>query len=111
MGKVAVSCREAGGQLMGIMPRAIADGGGEGDRTYDSVALDHPDTVFVASMHERKMMMAELADGGFVGLPGGLGTFEEVRATIFTLKDQNTELSIIGDGSRDLDGARNTPEA
>ncbi len=91
MGQVAVSCREAGGQLMGIMPRAIADGGGEGDRTYNSVALDHPDTVFVGSMHERKMMMAELADGGFVGLPGGLGTFEEVSASIFTPKYQNTE--------------------
>ncbi|HEX8247008.1 MAG TPA: TIGR00730 family Rossman fold protein, partial [Pyrinomonadaceae bacterium] len=30
----------------------------------------------VASMHERKAMMAELADG-FVAMPGGIGTFEE----------------------------------
>src|SRR5258708_37730978 len=91
MGQVAVSCREAGGQLMGIMPRAIADGGGEGDRTYNSVALDHPDTVFVGSMHERKMMMAELADGGVVGLPGGLGTFGGGGGSILSPKYQNTE--------------------
>ena len=92
MGLVAVSCREAGGQITGIMPRAIAEGGGEGDRTCESVAPDQPDTVLVLSMHERKMMMAEMADGGFVGLPGGLGTFEEVRELVFGLKDKDTEL-------------------
>ena len=36
-----------------------------------------PDLRVVKSMHERKALMAELADG-FIALPGGLGTFEEL---------------------------------
>lgn len=37
----------------------------------------HADKVIVESMHDRKIVMAERA-GGFVGLPGGFGTYEEV---------------------------------
>jgi uncharacterized protein (TIGR00730 family) len=35
-----------------------------------------PDLRVVKTMHERKALMAELADG-FIALPGGIGTFEE----------------------------------
>ncbi|KAF8334148.1 uncharacterized protein EI90DRAFT_3051243 [Cantharellus anzutake] len=82
MGRVAAACREAGGRVTGVVPRAIAEGGGEGDSVYNPISPDYPDTLFVGNMHERKMRMAELADGGFVGLPGGFGTFEEVLEAV-----------------------------
>lgn len=78
MGATSRACKAAGGKQVGIVPRAIAGAGGEGigngQRGYD------PDeTIFVESMHERKTLMAMKAGGGFVALPGGFGTFEEVR--------------------------------
>lgn len=39
------------------------------------------ETIVVSSMHERKVKMAERATGGFIGLPGGFGTFEEVSCS------------------------------
>lgn len=46
--------------------------------------LAHDDSVssqiVVDSMHERKVVMAKRV-GGFIGLPGGFGTFEEVRVS------------------------------
>lgn len=103
MGQVAGACREAGGQITGIMPRIIAEGKGD-----DPVAKDSSETVIVPTMHDRKKMMADLADGGFVGLPGGLGTFEEVGALRSTPRDGILNLSSIGAGSRDLDCPWNT---
>lgn len=69
MGALAEACRGAGGHVTGIIPdflerREIADH-----------AID--DLRVVGSMHERKTLMAELADG-FVALPGGIGTLEEL---------------------------------
>ncbi|NKF22156.1 TIGR00730 family Rossman fold protein [Solimonas marina] len=69
MGAVADAARDAGGEVIGVLPRALADR-----------ELAHPNLTqlhIVGSMHERKAMMAELSDG-FIALPGGIGTFEEL---------------------------------
>jgi len=69
MGAVADACRDAGGAVTGVIPWALRD------REIAHVGLD--DLRFVGSMHERKALMADLADG-FVALPGGVGTLEEL---------------------------------
>ncbi|HMG96175.1 MAG TPA: TIGR00730 family Rossman fold protein [Gemmatimonadaceae bacterium] len=56
------------GDIIGVIPRMLVD------REVANKALT--DLRIVGSMHERKAMMAELADG-FVALPGGIGTLEE----------------------------------
>jgi uncharacterized protein (TIGR00730 family) len=56
------------GDIIGIIPRMLVE------REVANRALT--DLRIVGSMHERKAMMAELADG-FVALPGGIGTLEE----------------------------------
>ena len=69
MGAVADAARAADGEVIGVIPQALVDR-----------ELAHPrlsDLRVVGSMHERKAVMAELADG-FIALPGGLGTFEEL---------------------------------
>jgi uncharacterized protein (TIGR00730 family) len=69
MGVVADAALAAGGEVVGVIPQALM-----------ARELGHPDVTelrVVGSMHERKATMAELADG-FVALPGGLGTFEEL---------------------------------
>ena len=67
MGAVADAALEAGGEVIGIIPRFLEE---------REVAHAGVDLRVVGSMHERKAMMAELADA-FVALPGGFGTFEE----------------------------------
>ncbi|MDC0667972.1 LOG family protein [Nannocystis radixulma] len=69
MGAVADAVMSDGGEVVGVMPRSLVDK----EIAHKAVA----DLRIVASMHERKALMAELADG-FVALPGGLGTFEEL---------------------------------
>ncbi|WP_323989270.1 TIGR00730 family Rossman fold protein [Nguyenibacter sp. L1] len=69
MGAVADGALEAGGEAIGVMPRALAE------REIAHRGLTRLDVV--PSMHVRKQRMAELA-GGFVTLPGGAGTFEEI---------------------------------
>jgi uncharacterized protein (TIGR00730 family) len=69
MGAVADAALAHGGIVIGVMPRALFDK----EIAHRSLTELH----VVGSMHERKAMMAELADG-FVALPGGLGTFEEL---------------------------------
>lgn len=68
MGALAAAVLQAGGDVTGVIPRDLAD---------KNVALTSlADLRVVDSMHTRKALMAELADG-FVALPGGFGTFEE----------------------------------
>jgi uncharacterized protein (TIGR00730 family) len=69
MGAVADAALAAGGEVVGVIPHALA--AREVDHT-GLTALHKVDT-----MHERKALMADLADG-FVALPGGLGTLEEL---------------------------------
>jgi hypothetical protein len=70
MGIVADAALAAGGAVIGVIPRALA-----------TKEVEHPGLTslrVVGSMHERKAMMSDLADGGYIALPGGLGTFEEL---------------------------------
>lgn len=69
MGAVADATLAAGGHVIGIMPRALV----EKEIAHPSLSELH----VVASMHERKQMMADLSDG-FIALPGGIGTLEEL---------------------------------
>ncbi|MEE1656801.1 TIGR00730 family Rossman fold protein [Microvirga sp. CF3062] len=69
MGAVADSNLAKGGHVIGVMPQALVD--------KEIAHKGLTDLRVVGSMHERKALMAELADG-FIALPGGLGTFEEL---------------------------------
>jgi uncharacterized protein (TIGR00730 family) len=69
MGAVADACLAAGGEVVGVMPQALVD------REVAHTGLT--ELHVVKSMHERKALMAELSDG-FIALPGGLGTLEEL---------------------------------
>jgi uncharacterized protein (TIGR00730 family) len=69
MGTVADAALEAGGDVIGVIPQALVDK----EIAHPGV----PDLRVVGSMHERKALMAELADG-FIALPGGMGTLEEL---------------------------------
>lgn len=68
MGVIADAALAAGGEVIGVIPRALAD------REVAHTGL--ADLRVVDSMHSRKAMMAELSDA-FVAMPGGVGTFEE----------------------------------
>jgi uncharacterized protein (TIGR00730 family) len=68
MGAVSDSVLAAGGSVLGVLPRSMAER-----------EIAHPglDRLFVVeSMHERKQKMEELS-AGMVALPGGFGTLEE----------------------------------
>lgn len=69
MGAVADASLGRGGHVIGVMPQALVD--------KEIAHRGLSDLRVVGSMHERKALMAELADG-FIALPGGLGTFEEL---------------------------------
>lgn len=69
MGVLANAVLEAGGEAIGVIPKSLAIK----EVAHDSLTELH----VVSSMHERKAMMAELADG-FIALPGGWGTLEEI---------------------------------
>jgi uncharacterized protein (TIGR00730 family) len=69
MGALADAVLAEGGKITGVIPRSLVDR-----------EIAHPDVRdmrVVGSMHERKALMAELADA-FVALPGGIGTLEEL---------------------------------
>ena len=69
MGVVADTGMAAGGEVIGVMPQALINR----EIGHDGIT----ELRVVHSMHERKALMAELADG-FVALPGGAGTLEEL---------------------------------
>jgi len=69
MGAVANAVLEGGGQAIGVIPSSLA----VKEVAHSSLTELH----VVASMHDRKAMMAELSDG-FIALPGGWGTLEEI---------------------------------
>ena len=68
MGVVADAVLEASGHVTGIIPEALV--------SKEVAHAGLSDLRVVRSMHERKAMMADLADG-FIALPGGWGTLEE----------------------------------
>lgn len=68
MGVVANAALEAGGQVIGVIPRFLVD---------KEIAHGKLSQLFVVeSMHERKAQMVELSDA-FIALPGGSGTLDE----------------------------------
>ena len=69
MGILADTALAAGGEVIGVIPQALVDR----EIAHTGLTEQH----VVASMHERKALMAELSDG-FVALPGGAGTLEEL---------------------------------
>jgi uncharacterized protein (TIGR00730 family) len=69
MGIVADTVLALGGRVTGVIPEALV----RKEVAHSSLT----DLRVTSSMHERKMLMAELSDG-FVALPGGVGTLEEI---------------------------------
>ena len=69
MGILADRVLELGGSVHGVIPKMLL----EKEIAHDGVTKQH----IVTSMHERKTMMAALSDG-FIALPGGFGTLEEI---------------------------------
>jgi uncharacterized protein (TIGR00730 family) len=72
MAALADAMADALGDVIGVIPRMLVD------REVANTTLS--DLRIVDSMHQRKAMMAELADG-FIALPGGIGTLEEFFET------------------------------
>lgn len=69
MGIIADEVLRLGGEVSGVIPKQLVDR-----------ELAHPGLTrlfVVKNMHERKAMMAELSDG-FIAMPGGMGTLEEL---------------------------------
>jgi hypothetical protein len=69
MGTVADAVLEGGGKVIGVLPRFLE----RRELAHRGITELH----LVDSMHERKALMADLADG-FAALPGGFGTFDEL---------------------------------
>jgi len=69
MGEIADAALAAGGRVLGVIPTGLF--------SREVAHADLTELHEVGSMHERKQLMYDLADG-FVALPGGLGTLEEV---------------------------------
>ena len=69
MGALADAAQAAGGEVIGVIPRALVE--------WEVAHAGLADLRIVASMHDRKALMAELSDG-FIALPGGIGTLEEL---------------------------------
>ena len=68
MGALADAALDAGGEVVGVIPETLE---------AREVAHQGVDLRVVDSMHDRKEQFVELSDG-FVALPGGLGTLEEL---------------------------------
>ena len=91
MGILADASLAAGGRVVGVIPRGLVDR-----------ELAHPGVTelrIVDTLHERKAVMAELADA-FIALPGGFGTLDEVFETatlIQTRKIQDFPLVLLGE--------------
>ena len=69
MGIIAETVLKEGGEVIGIIPEALVD--------KELAFHEITDLRIVKTMHERKALMSDLCDG-FVALPGGFGTLEEI---------------------------------
>ena len=77
MGAVAEAVRDGGGKVIGVLPEAMDT---QSVRSKDI----ETELLIVPDMHERKRTMYSLSEG-FIALPGGIGTMEELME-IFTWK-------------------------
>jgi uncharacterized protein (TIGR00730 family) len=125
MGQVATHARDAGGQVLGVMPHFL--------RELEGV-LDGIENRYTDNMHQRKQALLDEADGLIV-LPGGIGTLEEAVETLswaklnlhrkpmaflsennywkpfFVLVDHMIEGGFLPDSFRHLMADTSTPEA
>ena len=69
MGAVADAALEAGGEVIGVIPRALVDA--------EVAHRGCTELRVVENMHERKALFTDLSDG-FITLPGGVGTMDEL---------------------------------
>ena len=69
MGMLADAVARGGGEVIGVIPKFLDQ--------LEGRRRDYTEIIVTDSMHSRKQRMAELADG-FVILPGGLGTLDEL---------------------------------
>ena len=69
MGQIADAVLDGGGEVEGVIPKSLL----EKEVAHDGLTEMH----VVNSMHARKSMMALLSDG-FIAMPGGFGTLEEI---------------------------------
>jgi uncharacterized protein (TIGR00730 family) len=69
MGELANAVLDAGGKAIGVMPDHLVE--------REQAHFGLTELIRVRDMHERKATMASQADG-FIALPGGIGTFEEL---------------------------------
>lgn len=73
MGVLARTVHDRGGEVLGIIPEPLTDREASGD-TFG-------ETIIVQTMHERKALMVQEADG-FIAMPGGFGTMDELFEAI-----------------------------
>jgi hypothetical protein len=73
MGEIARAALHANGKVIGVIPRSME----QRELAHRGVTELH----VVDNMHQRKALMAELADG-FIAMPGGLGTLEEIAEAL-----------------------------
>lgn len=86
MGSIADTVIERGGEVIGVIPQKLQD-----------LELGHPgcsELHVVSTMHERKQMMMDFADG-FIAMPGGFGTLEELFEVV-TWAQLNFHLKPVG---------------
>ncbi len=89
MGEVARAVIAGGGHVVGIIPEFLV--------SKERMLTEVNELIVTASMHERKMTMFERSDG-FVALPGGLGTLEElVEISTWAQLDRHAKPIIICD--------------
>lgn len=69
MGRLADAALAAGGEVIGVIPQSLVD--------MEVAHRGLADLRVVSTMHERKALMADLADA-FIALPGGIGTLDEL---------------------------------
>lgn len=69
MGIVAQATLDAGGEVIGVIPKALVD--------LEVAKTNCTELIVVDTMHERKAKMADYADA-FLAIAGGIGTFEEL---------------------------------
>ena len=77
MGVAADACLAAGGEVVGVIPRMLM----EKEVGHAGVTQMY----VVETMHERKALMTELSDG-FIALPGGYGTLDELFESLTWLQ-------------------------
>lgn len=94
MGAAARGVKRGGGYVMGVVPKFFKD------ENIEALFEDCDETVYTASMAERKTLMEDSCDA-FIIVPGGVGTFEELFEVV-TLKQLNRHNKAIA--FYDIDG-------